>query len=282
RRPDVTWLSSQGFGRGGPLDRAPSFGPLVSAFAGVTWLQNHADAPWPAGSSLNHPDHLASKLGLAAVLAALLRRARTGAGTTFEMAQSEVAAWLQGEVYLEGPLTGRAPRPSGNAVAFACPHDVYPCAGRDRWCAIAAVGDGAWGALRRLLAWPLDPGLETLAGRLERRAEVDERVSAWTRTREPWEVARLLQAAGVSAMPVLSTLELRTDAHLAARGAFVRVDDPEVGSVLHCANPIRSGSGGRPAGPAPRLGADTDTVLRGVLGRSRDEVAELRRDGVCP
>ncbi|MFM7141684.1 MAG: 2-methylfumaryl-CoA isomerase, partial [Alphaproteobacteria bacterium] len=60
------------------------------------------------------------------------------------------------------------------------------------------------------------------------------------------------------------------------------VDDPEVGSVLQCASPIRSGSGGRPAGPAPRLGADTAAVLCGVLGRSKDEVADLRRDGVCP
>lgn len=281
RRPDVIWLSSQGYGRGGPLDRAPSFGPLVSAFAGVTRLQNHPDAPWPAGSSLNHPDHVASKLGLVAVLAALRRRARTGTGAAIEMAQTEVAAWLQGEAYLEGPLTGRAARASGNAVPFACPHDVYPCAGRDRWVAIAVVDARAWEALRRLLAWPLDPGLERLEGRLARRAEIDERLSAWTRLRGPWEAATELQAAGISAMPALSTLELRSDSHLAARAAFVRVEDPEVGSVLHCANPIRTGERRTPAGPAPRLGADTDAVLRGILGLDDATLAELRRDGTC-
>jgi benzylsuccinate CoA-transferase BbsF subunit len=281
RRHDVIWLSSQGYGRGGPLDRAPSFGPLVSAFAGVTWLQNHPDAPWPAGSSLNHPDHLASKLGLAAVLAALRRRARDGMGSSIEMAQTEVAAWLQGEVYLEGPLTGRGARPSGNAAPFACPHGVYPCAGRDRWCAIAVVDDRSWEALRRLLAWPLDPDLERLEGRLARREEIDRRLSGWTRTRSPWQAACDLQAAGISAMPVLSTLELRADRHLGARGAFVAIDDPEVGRALHCANPIRDGIRRPPAGPAPRLGADTEAVLREILGIAGADIATLRRDGVC-
>jgi hypothetical protein len=35
------------------------------------------------------------------------------------------------------------------------------------------------------------------------------------------------------------------------------------------------------AGPAPRLGADTQAVLTGVLGLTPDAVAALRRDGVC-
>src|SRR5207249_255579 len=61
-RPDVVYVASQGFGRGGPLGEASAYGPLNSAFAGVTWLWNHPDAPYPAGSSLNHPDHIAAKL----------------------------------------------------------------------------------------------------------------------------------------------------------------------------------------------------------------------------
>src|SRR5207244_6552208 len=48
-RPDVIYVASQGFGRGGPLGEASAFGPLNSAFAGVNWLWNHADAPYPAG-----------------------------------------------------------------------------------------------------------------------------------------------------------------------------------------------------------------------------------------
>src|SRR5438445_695372 len=48
-RADVVYVASQGFGRGGPLGEASAYGPLNSAFAGVTWLWNHPDAPYPAG-----------------------------------------------------------------------------------------------------------------------------------------------------------------------------------------------------------------------------------------
>jgi CoA-transferase family III len=68
-QPAVIYVASQGYGRGGPLGEAPAFGPLASAFAGATWLWNHPDVSYPGGSSLNHPDHIASKLGVVAVLA---------------------------------------------------------------------------------------------------------------------------------------------------------------------------------------------------------------------
>src|SRR5207245_9923886 len=97
--------ASPGFGPCGRLAQASAYGPLNSAFAGVTWLWNHPDAPYPAGSSLNHPDHIAAKLSAVAVLAALEHRRRTGEGQLIEMSQAESAAYLIGEFYLEGPST---------------------------------------------------------------------------------------------------------------------------------------------------------------------------------
>src|SRR5262249_28544578 len=88
-RPDVIYLSSQGYRASGPLAEAPAFGPLAAAFAGATYLWNPPDAPYPAGSSLEHPDHMAGKLATIAVLAALEHRRRTGEGQHIELAQSE-------------------------------------------------------------------------------------------------------------------------------------------------------------------------------------------------
>jgi crotonobetainyl-CoA:carnitine CoA-transferase CaiB-like acyl-CoA transferase len=281
-RPDVVYVSSQGYGRGGPLGEAPAFGPVIAAFAGATFLWNHRDAPYPGGSSLEHPDHVAGKLLAVAVLAALEHRRRTGEGQHIEMAQSEATAYLLGEFYLQGPSTRRPPRPSGNAVEYACPHGVYPSRGRDRWCAVAVVGDDAWQRFRRLLRWPAEPRLESLAGRLAAHVEVDGRTAAWTRGRSADEAAETLQRAGVSAMAVQAPHDLRADPHLAARGALLTLDDPGVAAVRHVANPIRME---RPptlqVGPAPRLGADTEAVLTAVLGLERDEVAALIRDGIC-
>ena len=281
-RPDVIYVASQGFGRGGPLGEAPSFGPLNSAFMGANWLWNHAEAPYPAGSALNHPDHMASKLAAVAVLAALEHRRRTGEGQFIEMAQTEAAAYLLGEVYLEGPCTGQPAAPRGNAVDYAVPHGVYRCAGEDRWVAIAVVGDDAWGRCAACAGWSDAARFATLSARLAARAEIDARLEAWTQQRSPEAVASTLQAAGVSAMIVQNPDDHRGDPHLAARGAIITVTHPEIGEERHIGNPLRlSRTPLVTAGAAPLLGADTEAVLGEVLRLSGDVVARLVADGVC-
>ncbi len=281
-RPDVIYVASQGFGRGGPLGEAQAFGPLNSSFAGVNWLWNHPGASYPAGVSLNHPDHIASKLAAVAVLAALEHRRRTGEGQLIEMAQTEAAAYLLGEVYLQGPCTGQPPVQRGNAVDYAVPHGVYPCAGEDRWCAIAVMSDADWARFVGCVGWPPEPRWAALEGRLAERAEIDARVAEWTRARDPERAAATLQAAGVSAMAVLGPDDSRADAHLAARGAIVTVEHPEIGPERHIGNPIRmSRTWLATAGAAPLLGADTEDVLTRLLGLGTEEVARLVEEGVC-
>jgi crotonobetainyl-CoA:carnitine CoA-transferase CaiB-like acyl-CoA transferase len=277
-RPDVIYVTSQGYGRGGPLGDVSAYGPLNSAFSGVTWLWNHPDAPYPAGSSLNHPDHIAAKMSAIAVLAALEHRRRTGEGQMIEMSQSEAAAYLIGEFYLEGEAVAQR----GNAVEYAAPHGVYPSAGEERWIAIAVVGDAAWERFVRALGWTPEPRLATLAARLAAREELDRRLTEWTRARSAEDAAEALQAAGVSAMPVQNGDDHRADAHLAARGGLVTVEHPDIGPERHSGNPIRmSRTPLGPPRPAPRLGADTEAILMRVLGLTRDEVAALADDGVC-
>jgi crotonobetainyl-CoA:carnitine CoA-transferase CaiB-like acyl-CoA transferase len=281
-RPDIIYLSSQGFGATGPLAEAPSFGPLNASFSGAHWLWNFPDAPYPAGTSLNHPDHLASKLATAAVLAALEHRRRSGEGQYIEMAQTEAAAFVLGEYYLERACTGRAPRQQGNAVDHAVPHGVYPCAGEDRWCAIAVSGDRAWERFQRCVGWEETPAWTTLVARLAAREEIDRRVSEWTRARTADAAASVLQAAGVSAMPVVGPDELRSDAHLLARAAIVTVEHPEIGPERHIANPLRmSATRLVTAGPAPLLGADTAAVLTAWLGLPEAEAHRLIEEGIC-
>src|SRR5207244_4908556 len=119
------------------------------------------------------------------------------------------------------------------------PHGVYPGAGEDRWVAIAVAGDDAWERFAGVLGWPLDPALASLDGRLAARAELDRRVAEWTGARNAGEAAAALQAAGVSAMAVQNGDDHRADAHLAARGAIVTVEHPEIGPERHRGNPLR-------------------------------------------
>jgi crotonobetainyl-CoA:carnitine CoA-transferase CaiB-like acyl-CoA transferase len=127
---------------------------------------------------------------------------------------------------------------------------------------------------------PRRPG--TAAARRAARADIDARLAAWTRTRDKVEAAEVLQAHGVSAMPVMGPVDHHADPHLAARGAIVRLEHPEVGEEHHVANPIRlSRLPQRTATSAPCLGADTEKVLTSVLGLTTADVATLVDAGVC-
>jgi crotonobetainyl-CoA:carnitine CoA-transferase CaiB-like acyl-CoA transferase len=91
-----------------------------------------------------------------------------------------------------------------------------------------------------------------------------------------------LQAAGVSAMAVMSPDDSRADAHLAARGAIVTVEHPEIGAERHIGNPLRmSRTRLVTAGAAPLLGADTAEVLARVLGIKPADIEQLTTEGVC-
>jgi crotonobetainyl-CoA:carnitine CoA-transferase CaiB-like acyl-CoA transferase len=282
RRPDVIYYASQAFGTGGPLGEASAFGPLNSAFAGVTWLWNYPDAPYPGGCSLNHPDHTAAKLAAGVILAALEHRRRTGEGQLIEMSQAESAAYLMGDVYLQASCTGTPARQMGNAAPYAAPHGVYPCAGNERWVAIAVVSDDDWTRFRTAIGLPDDPSLRTLTGRLAVGGELDDRVAAWTRGRTAEDVAEHLQSAGVSAMTVQNGDDHRADAHLAARNAIVTVDHPEIGPERHIGNPLRfSATTVTPAGRAPLLGEHTEEVLTHWLDLPEAEVRALIADTTC-
>ena len=280
RRSDLVYVCSQGYGRGGPMGKMPAYGPLNASFAGAHWLWNHADVPYPCGTTLNHPDHIAGKLLAVAVLAALDHKQRTGEGQLIDMAQTEAAAYLIGEVYMGAAADGADPQARGNRSEEVAPHDVYRAGGDDDWVALACHDDESWQRCCEVIGlenrWPAN------ADRLADVEAVDAAVAAWMSEGLAADRAERLQAAGVSAMPVMGPDDHLGDDHLAARAALDVLEHPVVGKETHVANPIRfSLTQKRTAGPSPLLGADTVEVLGEVLGIPPNEVEALAEAGVC-
>ena len=280
RRPDLVYVCSQGYGRGGPMGKMPAYGPLNASFAGAHWLWNHSYVPFPCGTTLNHPDHIAGKLLAVAVLAALDHKQRTGEGQLIDMAQTEAAAYLIGEVYMEAASIGADPEPCGNRSEAIAPHDVYRAGGDDDWVALACHDDESWRRCCEAIGvenrWPSN------ADRLADIDAVDAAVANWMADGLAADRAERLQSAGVSAMEVMGPYDHLADEHLASRGAFDVLEHPVVGKETHVGNPIRFGvTKTRTAGPSPLLGADTVEVLGEVLGIPPDEAEALAEAGIC-
>ncbi len=85
----------------------------------------------------------------------------------------------------------------------------------------------------------------------------------------------------VPCAPVLSVAETTQNPHMRARGTVRTVDDPVHGPVDIPGMPIKwkNHPNNIPL-TAPKLGEHNQSVLSETLGRTSDQIEELRRDGV--
>jgi benzylsuccinate CoA-transferase BbsF subunit len=229
-----------------------------------------------------------------AVLVALYHHQRTGEGQYVDLSSTEVVSALVGGVFMEYSMNRRVPGRDGNWDRTMAPHNCYPCQpgeggsiageGSQRWVSIAVGSDEEWRALCSVLGeggLEEDPRFADVVSRWRHREELDDIVSAWTRSRTAEEATETLQKAGVAAMPVLDGAALAQDPHLRERGALEKVEHPVIGSRLALAPPWRlSDTPAAIRGPSPCLGEHNGYVLGQLLGIPDEEIEELARDGV--
>lgn len=275
--PGLIVLSSCNQGQTGPHAFHPGYGSQLSALAGFVQLLGEPDST-PVLLYGPYIDYIAVGYGAIAVLAALDRRRRTGAGCTIDLSQYEAGLQFLTPTILEFAANGRIPGRAGNADAAAAPHGVYRCAGPDRWVALSIWSDAEWIAFHDVTG--ID-GPPTAAERQAARVQLDQRVGAWTARRDRDEIVTLLRRKGLRAAPVLAISELFSDAQLAHRGMWPVVKHPTIGDMHVMAPPFRlSRTPSLQERPGPTVGADNDHVFGEILGLSLDERRRLERDGV--
>ena len=283
-KPDIVYLSSQGFGGGGPHSDYPAYGPMLSAGSGMLSIWKHPDDPYPVGSNSPLPDHMASKQAAIAMMAALDYKRRTGKGQFIDMAQTEVAAALIGESYLDYTINKRTPQPKGNRCSYAAPHGAYPCTGMDNWVAISIFNDEEWHNFVKAIgnpAWTSDAKFANLMGRLKNVDELDKLIADWTKPRDAWDIQELLQNAGVPAGVVQRAPDTMKDPQIAHDKALVELDHPIVGKRLYPNVALKlSGTPALASKPAPLLGQHTDEICRTLLHMSDNDIKNLKKEGV--
>ena len=106
-------------------------------------------------------------------------------------------------------------------------------------------------------------------------------VAEWVATQPAAESPARCLAIGTPVTPIYDVADIFADDHIVARGDLVSVDDPVLGPIRQQAPYPRLGSQPRPAAfGAPRLGADTRTVLRDACGYDDVQLDELHDAGV--
>jgi len=280
--PNVIMTSSCLMGQTGPAASMAGYGYHAASVCGFFEVTGWPDRA-PAGPFNAYTDTIAPRFLAATLMAALDHRRRTGQGQRIDQSQAEASLHFLAPELLDYQCSGRMPRRAGNEAPDACPHDAYPCAGRDQWCAIAIETDAQWRALRRALgdpAWAMSPSLDTLAGRRAQRETIDEHLAAFTVAHEPRALMERLQRAGVPAGMVQRSSDLLVDPQLQHRRFYRPLEHPEMGEVPYEGHQFRiDGYDSGPRAPAPCIGEHTIQVLQEILGLTDDELAHVAAAG---
>lgn len=288
--PNVIFARMSGFGHSGPYESYRSYGPVVQAACGLSFISGLPDMP-PSGWGFSYMDNQAAYHNSAALLMAIYHRMRTGEGTEIDVSAVEAGIGILGPVFLEASVNGRQTRashyPTGNRPEHpgAAPHGVYPAKDADRWVAIAAFDEGDWRALCGVMERAdliEDARFATLDARLANQDALDREVAGWTRTLDPHEAGRRLFEAGLCGGPVQNAQDMNEmDPQLAERGIFFEMDHPVIGEARFEGEPMLF-SRTKPDNwrSAPLLGEDNFHVYRTILGMAEDQIADYAERGI--
>ena len=282
RDPRLVMLSTCNMGQTGPRADTPGFGSQLSALAGMCGMTGVADGP-PMLLYGPYIDFIASGLGAAAALAAVIRSKRTGKGAFIDVSQYECGLLFMGGALQDYFAEGNTRTRCGNDDAEAVPHGAFPC--RDgEWVTLSCWSDQDFAALAATIGQPhlaADPAFATAPARRERQRALEAIIAAWTRGLGATEAAETLQQAGIAAHPVVTMAGLFTDPQLMARRTWrVRRHD-EIGDQAYCFPGFDLATvPGDVVGPAPCLGAHNDFVFRDLVGVPEAELENFRACGV--
>ncbi|MBW2051285.1 MAG: CoA transferase [Deltaproteobacteria bacterium] len=280
--PEIIVISSSGRGHEGPESQYLGFATIHHAIGGGTYITGHTDGH-PSHGSPGDVDLMNAATAAYATVAALHHRKKTGEGQFIDYSQCEGVSSIIGEVLLGYEMTSEIPERMGNAHPKYAPHNVYKCWGVDRWLALEIRSDEEFTTLARVIHKPElaeDPRFTDMASRKQNEAELDQIIEKWTRQRDrDWMVDEFCKA-GLAAAPSRDGRDLYADRHLQARGAFVKINHPELGELEMVGPPWKISDLELPTDHAPLLGEHNQYVLGELLGLSDKEIDDLRQKEV--
>jgi len=267
-----------GYGSTGPYRDKKAYDLLVQSEAGVLSITGSQEEPAKVGISV--ADISAGMYAFSSVLAALLRRERTGEGSSLEVSLFDsLAEWMSYPVYY---AYGGAPPPrSGARHAVIAPYGPY-LAGDGKTVYLGLQNDREWARFcAQVLQRPemaTDPRFSSNPRRVEHRAELDAAIITAFSGLTAEEVIARLEAAQIANARMNTVQELIDHPQLAARNRWRSVDS-EAGPVRMLAPPFNFEGMEIPMSAIPAVGEHTDAILAEV-GIDAATAAKWRGKGI--
>jgi CoA:oxalate CoA-transferase len=273
----IIYTSISGFGAYGPLSNQAGYDMIAQAMSGLADANTCPDGS-PKINSMSL-DYSAAMMATIGILAALHNREKTGEGQFIDISLQDVGL-IYGQHLIAQHMLGMNYRSGNRRLAFA-PFNVYKTL--NGHVVIAIDEDKRWETFLHAIGRQdavKDPKFSDVKSRVKNYDEVDKLILSWTQTLGTNAVVQVVTKAGGASCPVKTIPEVREDDHLKQRGMIGDIEYSNIGKIPYVGSTFKmSSTPGVVTGLGPELGADTDQILKDVLGYDSDKIKHLREEG---
>jgi len=277
RYPRLIWCGISGYGPTGPYARKKAYDLLVQCEAGLLSVTGTPEEPAKAGIPV--ADIAAGMYAYSSILAALLRRARSGEGATLDITMFEaLGEWMGFPAYFTA-YGGSAPPRSGAHHATIVPYGPFQ-AGDGGTVFLSVQNEREFARFCELVLKNgdlfKDPRFASSPARQENRQALHARIKKSFSEMTTPEVIERLEAAGIANARLNSMEQFWRHPQLAARARWTKVGSP-AGEIDALKPPANLDAMEPRMDPVPALGEHSRAILA-ELGYSAAQISRLEAE----
>jgi len=275
RHPRLIVCGVSGYGTRGPYKDKKAYDLLVQCEAGLVSITGTPETPSKVGISI--ADIAAGMYAYSGILAALIRRERTGEGAVLEISMLEALGEWMGFPAYYASYGGEEPKRSGASHAAIAPYGPFEC-GDGEIVFLGIQNEREWARFcEEVLQHPemaederFTSNSERVANRAELHAEIESVFANFTEE----DAIERLEGAGIANARLRSVRDFLEHPQLEARDRWREVGSPA--GFLRALLPPATLAGTEPVmAPISEVGEHTEGILK-ELGYDAESVAELR------
>lgn len=277
RFPRLIVCDISGYGESGPFAQKKAYDLLIQAESGLISVTGTEETPSRVGISA--ADIATGMYSLSGILAALVRRGRTGEGANVKIAMLDaLAEWMMYPLYRMAYANSPLPRSPTSHPALA-PYGAHQT--RDGQVIFGLQNEREWVTFcAKVLEQPelaADRRFRDNNARREHRHELTELIEDYFSHMNSLDVVKKLDAAGIANGRLNEPDDVWQHVQFSARDRWREVETPG-GPVKALLPPFTFTDVEAVMGDVPALGQHTDAVLR-ELGYDQHAIDALRTAG---
>jgi len=280
--PNIIYASICGFGQCSVYPGRPGYDIIAQAFGGLMSITGYPEnPPTRVGSSL--ADIISGLFTAISILASLRNRDITGKGEYIDTAMVDCIMAVLENAMVRYTVTGEIPKRIGSRHPSLTPFDVFET--KDGHLVIGVGNDHLWetfcNKIPEFTYLLQDENFNTNESRSKNELILKPVIEEWTKKHKTVDLVDIISKAGVPCGPVNTIDKVVNDPNTKHRKMLFEFDHPIAGKMKTANSPLNlSNTPCKTHVRAPILGEHTEEVLSKILGYSKDEIEELKKNKV--